>query len=207
MDITLHIKLDAETLSAIQALVGALGGTASASQAATTSSKSSKGKAAEKDTGPVYWQLPGTDEFGKMDTGVEFEALKLREGYEKIIKVPESVYKKLEAENAARVKAAQEAAKAEKAEKSSKSKAASEETESIVTKEDLITTFTEFLPKDLDEDERTARREFVSGMLAKFKAKKVSELAEKHWAAAIEAVKNYSVEADGDESNEDDDLV
>src|SRR5690625_4212287 len=92
----------------------------------------------------------------------------------------------------------------------SKGKAAAKDEPAEVTKTDLIETFTGFLPKDLDAETRAERREFVSTMLQRFGAGKVSNLLEEPWSTAIDLVHRQLAGADSDRSpasDTDDDLV
>lgn len=214
MDIKLNISMDAETLSAIQALTAALTASAPA-PAAEAAEKPAPAKAekAEKaaDKGPFYWADNEAGTFGQVDTADEYKSLKAENA--NVVRIPESKYNDLVK---AKKAAAEKAKKAEEAKAAKSGKGKKAETPAAVTKQDLITTFTEYLPKDLDADERAERREFVQTLLQRFGADKVSNLLEQHWATAIDLVKRKMAGEDIDPSeanfadagsDEDDDLV
>ena len=62
-------------------------------------------------------------------------------------------------------------------------------TEEFPTVEDVIDVFTQYLPKDLDADERSRRHKFVRPMLQRFGVEKATAIAPENRALAIDLVK------------------
>lgn len=227
MNITLNIAVNEETLSALNALTAALlaaqGTTAPAAAAASKPASKPAAKAPAKakeeaDGGPVYWadNIAGT--FGVVDTLAAYDELKADN--ENVIRIPESKHDELvkakKAEEAAAKKAATE--KKKPAAPSAKPEKGRGFRESQVTKKDLVEAFSEYLPRDLDASERDERRAFVTALLQRFGATKVSLMGEEHWSTAIDLVQRKMAGEDIDpeaanfgiaeeESDEDDDLV
>lgn len=157
-------------------------------------------------TGPIYWADNSTGFSGKVDDEAAFKAQKKKAPG--TYKIPESVYQEkqaeLKAQNDAAAKAKKEAAakaKAEAAEQKPTPKpAAAEEAPSL---EDLIAVFSEYLPKDLDKDERAERHAFVKPMLERFGVTKASQIAPEHRALAINIVQRKMAGEDIDPAKAD----
>lgn len=221
MNITLNIAVNEETLSAINTLAEAIrtvngsavtgtpdaGSKTAPAKETKAVSKPAASKPAAKtsaDKGPFYWANYTTNEHGEAANKAAYDKLKAAD--DDVVRITKAKFDELEAA------AAEEAEEAEapKETKSAKGKAAAKDEPAEVTKADLIETFTGFLPKDLDAESRAERREFVSTMLQRFGADKVSNLLEEHWATAIDLVNRKLAGEDIDlslASDMDDDLV
>lgn len=209
MNITLNIKLDEASLSVISKLIRPLGEAQSIEDTEVVESSSAEKATETADKGPFLWANHKTGEFGKVSTKAAYDKLKAKDA--DVVRVTESQFKKLSAE--AKKRAAEERA-AKKTTKQGKSKEADA---GVPDKAELIEVFSEFLPKDLDKETRIERREFVTTILQRFGATKVSNLDDSHWALAIELVQRKLAgedidpsEADFDQFDEDsdeDDLV
>lgn len=215
MNITLNIKLDEASLTAIGNLIRPLTGVLAAEDTAVVEPAQSE-KTTSADQGPFLWANHQTGEFGKVNSKAAYDKLKAKDS--DVVRVTEAQYKKLVADakkDAEEEKEEKAPAKAKKeTKKATKKKAADTD---VPDKAELIEVFSEFLPKDLDKKTRIERREFVSGILQRCGASKVSELKDDYWAMAIELVQRKLAGEDVDpnradfdlieEEDEDDDLV
>lgn len=209
MNLEVTIKLDSEALSAINNLSAAIRSVGSVPQTVSTTSVASSSSEPEE-TGPIYWADNSNGKFGIVETEAEYAKLKKKE---------KGVYKITEDVHAKKVVEAADAAK--KSEKKSETKTETKKVEKKaepagdddLTLEDVVAVFTEFLSKDLDAAERKERAGFVKPMLQRLGASKASELAEEHFALAINLVKRKLAGEDIDpetaefEEIEDDGLV
>lgn len=186
MNITLNVKFDEQTLAALSGIGAAL--LSQTGQSAVAGDQTA-------DEGPFLWGNHSSGEFGKVATKADYDALKRTD--KGIVRLTEAQYKDMQAKAKAKAdddkKAKAEAAKAEKAEKAEaakaeKKKAAKTEKADGPTKEELIAIFTEFLPKDLEADERTERQNFVRALLTRFGARKITETKEEHWPLILNLV-------------------
>lgn len=205
MEIKLKVALDEDTLAAINGLTAAIGtalrsapGTIDAPEAAAPAKKSSA-----EDKGPFYWRSKAEGTVG--------EAASLA-AYNKLKKADDSIFRITADMYDARIKSLaeeteQEEAKVEKAEKKPKPKAKAKpekaEATEVPTEKELISAFAAYLPKDLPAGERTERRAFVSAMLQRLGAEKVSQIAEKHRALAVAAVTSKAAGEDIDPEEAD----
>ena len=203
MSMEFQIKPDEAALNAVNNLADAIrsinGGVAAAPAAeAKTTSASSKPSTPDDDKGPFFWRSRETSQFGKAASKAAYTKLKAKD--DSVYRIDEHKYKELQEQSNKDKQANIEKAKAEdaadkaaaaKAEQKAAADAKKSNRDSLpkVTKEDLITLFTEYLPKDLDADERKERRGFVQALLERFGAAKVTEMAEEHWPIAAEAVR------------------
>lgn len=216
MNITLNIAVNEETLSAINTLAEAIrtvngsavtGTPDSGSKTAPAKETKAASKPAAKtsaDKGPFYWANYTTNEHGEAASKAAYDKLKAAD--DDVVRITKAKFDELEAAAAEET----EETKSPKETKGAKGKAAAKDEPAEVTKTDLIETFTGFLPKDLDAETRAERREFVSTMLQRFGADKVSNLLEEHWAPAIDLVNRKLAGEDIDlslASDMDDDLV
>lgn len=188
MNIT--IGLNAETLTALNALTAAISGIGAgvpaAASAATVTEKASAPTKTEVKTETkqeekpvtIYWFSSASGEVGVVESEDEFKALKKADA--KVVKIPETKYQAKLAEI--------EAAK----------NAASADDEEVPTEQDVIDAFSAYLPSDLDKDERAVRAGFVKPLLARFGAKKASELPEEHRKLAINLVQRKAAGQDID---------
>lgn len=209
MNITLSIKLDEASLSAITKLIRTLGEVPSVEDTEITESSQAEKVTETTDKGPFLWANHKTGEFGKVSTKAAYDKLKAKDA--DVVRVTESQFKELSAEAKKREAEEKAAKKTMKKDKPRKADAG------VPDKAELIEVFSEFLPKDLDKETRIERREFVTTILQRFGATKVSNLDDSHWALAIELVQRKLAgedidpsEADFDQFDEDsdeDDLV
>lgn len=176
MNLEVTIKLDSEALSAINNLSAAIRSVGSVPTTISTTSVASSSSSEPEETGPVYWADNSNGKFGVAETEAEYAALKKKS--KNVYKITADIHEQKAAE------AAEAAAAAKKVEK--KPEPAGDDD---LTIEDVVAVFTEYLPKDLDATERKARAGFVKPMLERFGAAKASELAEEHFALAINLVK------------------
>lgn len=174
-----------ENTKVLQMVLEALkaGGTtpaaAEAKGAKNTSSAKNTGKGSDADTGgnnaddtgaadPIYWHIPGTEEFGSVDTEAEWK--KLKKAKAKAVKIPESKYQTL-------VEAASgtdDEGDADTGEFSDRIQALIDEVPEEPTADDITDLFKKYLPKDLEKAERDARAEIIKPILAGVKAPKAS---------------------------------
>lgn len=200
MNLEVTIKLDSEALSAVNALTAAIRNLGGVNHS-TNSSVSSQAES-EEAAGPIYWADNSTGKFGVVDTEAAY--LSLKKKAKGVVKITEQSYgkKSAEAEKAddQDVDAEEEKDTAKKAAAKATTKAAdkpaakkpapkAEAEESDLTLEDVVAVFSEYLSKDLDAAERKERAGFVKPMLQRLGASKASELAEEHFALAINLVK------------------
>ena len=209
MNLEVTIKLDSEALSAINNLSAAIRSVGSVPTTISTTSAVSSSSEPEE-TGPIYWADNSNGKFGIVETEAEYAKLKKKD---------KGVYKITEDVHAKKVAEAADAAK--KSEKKTETKTETKKVEKKaepagdddLTLEDVVAVFTEFLSKDLDAAERKERAGFVKPMLQRLGASKASELAEEHFALAINLVKRKLAGEDIDpetaefEEIEDDGLV
>ena len=83
----------------------------------------------------------------------------------------------------------EEQKKEEQKKEEQKKEEAAPDTEEFPTVEDVIDVFTQYLPKDLDADERSRRHKFVRPMLQRFGVEKATAIAPENRALAIDLVK------------------
>ena len=186
MNLELTIKLDSEALSAINNLSAAIRSVGSVPTTISTTSAVSSSSEPEETGGPIYWADNSNGKFGIVETEAEYAKLKKKD---------KGVYKITEDVHAKKVTEAADAAK--KTEKKTETKNETKKVEKKaepagdddLTLEDVVAVFTEFLSKDLDAAERKERAGFVKPMLQRLGASKASELAEEHFALAINLVK------------------
>lgn len=211
MNITLNVKFDEQTLSALSGICTAL---------LTQTGQSAAAGDQTADEGPILWGNHSSGEFGEVATKADYDALKRTDSG--VVRLTEAQYKDMQAKAKAKAEAAKaeadKKAKAEKA-KAEKKKAAKTEQADGPTKEDLIAVFTEFLPKDLEADERTERRSFVTALLTRFGARKITETKEEHWPLILNLVTRRMAGEDidpetgdfadtcSDAENSDDDMI
>lgn len=222
MDINVNIKLDEEALSALNGIAAALAGLQGGTPvAADTSAAVTADKKAAEDKGPFLWANHQTGAFGKAASKAAYDKIKAKDS--DVVRVTQTQYDGLVAKADADKKAKAEEAKAEKAAATKAEKTETKaEKPAVPEKAALIEAFTAFLPKDLEAEERTERREFVTAVLQRFGATKVSTLNESHWALAIELVNrklagedvdptkaNFDQfdDAGEDDAGEDDDMI
>lgn len=193
MNLEVTIKLDSEALSAINNLSAAIRSVGSVPQTvSTTVTASSTGSDSESEDdagGPVHWADNSTGKFGVVDTEAAYATLKKKN--KNVYKITEDVHAKKVAEAvAAEVKKTEKKTETKtETKKVEKKPAAAASSDEELTIEDVVATFTSYLSKDLDADERKARAGFVKPMLKRFGASKASELDEEHFALAINLVK------------------
>lgn len=152
--------------------------------------------AAEKATGPGYWRTADGSMVGKFANEKEFQAIQNQHDTA-LVKIEHAEAKKLAAA-IKKAKADAEAAHADQA-----AEAAGEDHPSEA---DLIAAFSQYLPKDLDKDERAARAAKVKPYLTEQGAKKATDLKPEQRAAAIAFIEGLLAELGAEESG-DDDLV
>lgn len=186
MNLEVTIKLDSEALSAINNLSAAIRSVGSVPTATSTTSVTSSSSEPEE-TGPIYWADNSNGKFGVVDTEAEYAALKKKS--KNVYKITADIHeqKVVEAAEAAAATKKVESKKTEAAKKVEKKPEPAGDDD--LTIEDVVAVFTEYLPKDLDATERKARAGFVKPMLERFGAAKASEMAEEHFALAINLVK------------------
>lgn len=115
---------------------------------------------------PIYWHIPGTEEFGSVDTESEWK--KLKKAKAKAVKIPESKYQTL-------VEAASGTDdEGDTGEFSDRIQALIDEVPEEPTADDITDLFKKYLPKDLEKAERDARAEIIKPILAGVKAPKAS---------------------------------
>lgn len=192
MSMQVTIGLNPETLSAISELTAAirsLGGVATSSAPVTKTPAATKNADAGKDEGagadqPIYWFTSSDKSFGVVDTQKAFDALKKKDS--KVVKITAEKHNKMAAD-----KAAADAA------------AAGGDDEEFPTEQDVLDAFGGYLPPDLDKEERGVRAAFVKPLLARFGAKKASELPEQHRKLAINLVLRKAAGQDIDPESDD----
>lgn len=182
MNITLSVKFDPETLSAISSIASAIAGNQTAAPAAKAEAPAKK--AVSEEDGPILWGNHTSGEYGEVPNKEGFDALKKAD--KGVVRLTATQFKEMEAKAKAAKKAEAAAKKGEKAKP--EKKAAAKKTETSASLDDLKKAFGAYLPSDLDADERTERREFVKAILDRFGAAKVTAMKEEHWALAIELV-------------------
>lgn len=186
MNLEVTIKLDSEALSAINNLSAAIRSVGSVPTTISTTSVASSSSSDPEEIGPVYWADNSNGKFGVVDTEAEYAKLKKKD--KGVYKITSDIYEQKVAEAVeAKAKPAEAAKKTEAAKKVEKKPEPAGDDD--LTIEDVVAVFTEYLPKDLDATERKARAGFVKPMLERFGAAKASELAEEHFALAINLVK------------------
>lgn len=166
-------------LEAIKAGGTVSGATSATAGKGTSGTGKSSGKgSADADGGtddgdaadPIYWHIPGTEEFGTVETEAEWK--KLKRAKAKAVKIPESKYQTL-------VDAASNADDgAGDGEYSDRIQALIDEVPEEPSVEDIADLFKKYLPKDLDKAERDARAEVIKPILAKVKAPKATAVKE-----------------------------
>lgn len=172
-----------ENTKVLQMVLEALkaGGTtpaaAEAKGAKNTSSAKNTGKGSDADTGgnnaddtgaadPIYWHIPGTEEFGSVDTEAEWK--KLKKAKAKAVKIPESKYQSL-------VEAASGTDdEGDTGEFSDRIQALIDEVPEEPTVEDIAELFKKYLPKDLAKPERAARADIIKPILEAVNAEKAT---------------------------------
>lgn len=175
--LAITIGFNPETLTAINTLSAAIAsasGAAAPAAAANTASANRASASSKSQDKPgvdeagdiIYWGNHEKKVYGTVDSEDAFKALKKKDP--KIVKLTQTQYDKKQGELAA--------AAAEKD---------PDEEREVPTEQDLIDAFGSFLNPDLDEDEKTERRAFVKPLVARFKAKKASEIPEEHRALAL----------------------
>lgn len=205
MNIT--IGLNAETLTALNALTAAISGIGSfapapaAAQVTSGPAEKAEAKAEKKEeakadstaktttatepTGPIYWFSSASGEVGLVQTEDEFKALKKADP--KTVKTTETKYnEKIAAKAAAAAKAAE-----------------TSDEDDTPSEQDVIDAFSAYLPVDLDKEERAVRVAFVKPLLQRFGAKKATELAEAHRKLAINLVQRKMAGEDIDPESAD----
>lgn len=182
MNITLSVKFDPETLSAISSIASAIAGNQTAAPAAKAEAPVKK--ALVEEDGPILWGNHASGEYGEVPNKESFDALKKTD--RGVVRLTATQFKEMEAKAKAAKKAEAAAKKDEKAKP--EKKAAAKKTETSASLDDLKKAFGAYLPSDLDADERTERREFVKAILDRFGAAKVTAMKEEHWALAIDLV-------------------
>lgn len=205
MNITLNIKLDDEVLSALNGIAAALANIQGRGETPSITGSDAAAPRAEKqeaeDKGPFLWANHKTGAFGKVASKAAYDKLKAKDA--DVVRLTEAQYKDKQAKAEAAKKA--EATKTANAEAEKATKPAKTDTKAVPEKAELIEAFSSFLPKDLGAEERTERREFVTALLQRFGATKVSTLDESQWALAIEMVtrKSNGEDVDPTEANFD----
>lgn len=176
---------------------------------ASEGGKTTVNPAPEADTGetrggPGYWKTPDGSAYGAHNNLKEYKAAEEQHGeIEEIAKTEFNELKKADdakAKAAADKKAKAEAAKQAKAEAAKQAAASEQEHPS---EEDLIAAFTQYLPKDLDKDERAARAPKVRDYLQEAGAKKATDLKPEQRADAIAFVEGLVAELDGGDADDD----
>ena len=197
MNLQLTIALNAEALSAVQDLaaairsvggVGAIGNQTSIKVSGSAGTAVADTKEPENDEGPFFWADESTGFFGEVPTLAAYNKLKKKDAG--VYRIPANVHaEKVEAlrlknETEAAEKKAAAAAKKAAAEK----KPAAKSDADIPSFDDLIATFSAYLPKDLDAAERKVRHAFVKPMLERFGVEKAGQIGDEHRALAINLV-------------------
>lgn len=192
MNLEVTIKLDSEALSAINNLSAAIRSVGSVPTTINTVAVSSSSSESEETGGPIYWADNSNGKFGVVDTEAAYAALKKKA--KGVYKITADIHQKkveeaeanaqTEVKNTETKKTETKKTETKKVEK--KSEPADEDD---LTIEDVVAVFSEYLSKDLDAAERKERAGFVKPMLQRFGAGKASELAEEHFALAINLVK------------------
>lgn len=115
---------------------------------------------------PIYWHIPGTEEFGSVDTEAEWK--KLKKAKAKAVKIPESKYQSL-------VEAASDTDdEGDTGEFSDRIQALIDEVPEEPTVEDIAELFKKYLPKDLAKPERAARADIIKPILEAVNAEKAT---------------------------------
>ena len=115
---------------------------------------------------PIYWHIPGTEEFGSVDTEAEWK--KLKKAKAKAVKIPESKYQTL-------VEAASGTDdEGDTGEFSDRIQALIDEVPEDPTVEDIAELFKKYLPKDLAKPERAARADIIKPILEAVNAEKAT---------------------------------
>lgn len=181
-----------------------------------TSTEVKGGKSTSKDTGkgadadstddnagaadPIYWHIPGTEEFGTVDTESEWK--KLKKAKAKAVKIPESKYQTL-------VDAASNTDDGDTTEYSDRILALIDEVAEEPEEADIVELFKKYLPKDLAKGERDARAEIIKPILASVKAPKATAVKEEDRReviiAVIKGIESHLEETD--QVSEEDGLV
>lgn len=164
---------------------GAVSAAAAGKGAAATGKNTGKNDA-DKDNAddgaaadPIYWHIPGTEEFGTVDTEAEWK--KLKKAKAKAVKIPESKYQTL-------VDAASDTNDGDTAEYSDRILALIDGVAEEPEEADIVELFKKYLPKDLGKDERDARHEIIKPILAGVKATKATAVKDEDRRDVIIAV-------------------
>lgn len=115
---------------------------------------------------PIYWHIPGTEEFGSVDTEAEWK--KLKKAKAKAVKIPESKYQSL-------VEAASGTDdEGDTGDFSDRIQALIDEVPEEPTVEDIAELFKKYLPKELAKPERAARADIIKPILEAVNAEKAT---------------------------------
>lgn len=152
---------------------------------------------------PIYWHIPGTEEFGSVDTEAEWK--KLKKAKAKAVKIPESKYQTL-------VEAASGTDdEGDTGEFSDRIQALIDEVPEEPTADDITDLFKKYLPKDLEKAERDARAEIIKPILAGVKAPKASAVKDDDrrdvMIDVIKGIESHLEETGQVESDDDEGLV
>ncbi|ASW27689.1 hypothetical protein JT317_gp70 [Klebsiella phage YMC16/01/N133_KPN_BP] len=159
-------EVQLQVLAALQALAAAGGTTTVTSEKGAGKTRTTKNTDKSTDADPIYWHIPGTEEFGSVDTEAEWK--KLKKAKAKAVKIPESKYQTL-------VEAASGTDdEGDTGEFSDRIQALIDEVPEEPTADDITDLFKKYLPKDLEKAERDARAEIIKPILAGVKAPKAS---------------------------------
>lgn len=181
-DQTAAINENTKVLQMVLEALKAGGATPAAAEtkgAKNTSSAKNAGKGSDANTDadnaddagaadPIYWHIPGTEEFGSVDTEAEWK--KLKKAKAKAVKIPESKYQTL-------VEAARgtdDEGDADTGEFSGRIQALIDEVPEDPTVEDIAELFKKYLPKDLAKPERAARADIIKPILEAVNAEKAT---------------------------------
>jgi hypothetical protein len=201
-----------QVLAALQALAAA-GGTATvtikngAGKTSTTKNTDKSTDAGNSDDAgsadPIYWHIPGTEEFGSVDTEAEWK--KLKKAKAKAVKIPESKYQTL-------VEAASGTDdEGDTGEFSDRIQALIDEVPEEPTADDITDLFKKYLPKDLEKAERDARAEIIKPILAGVKALKASAVKDDDrrdvMIDVIKGIESHLEETGQVDSDDDEGLV
>lgn len=199
-----------QVLAALQALAAAGGsanitiengtGKTSTVKKDTKPPATDKGEDADSTPDPIYWHIPGTEEFGSVDTEAEWK--KLKKAKAKAVKIPESKYQTL-------VEAASSTGDDDvpEGEYSERIMALIDDVPEEPSADDITDLFKKYLPKDLEKAERDARADIIKPILAAVKAPKASAVKdEDRRDVMVEVIKGIEVhlEETGQVSDDED---
>ena len=207
-------EVQLQVLAALQALAAAGGTTTVTSEKGAGKTSTTKNTDKSTDAGnaddagaadPIYWHIPGTEEFGSVDTEAEWK--KLKKAKAKAVKIPESKYQTL-------VEAASstdDEGDADTGEFSDRIQALIDEVPEEPTADDITDLFKKYLPKDLEKAERDARAEIIKPILAGVKAPKASAVKDEDrrdvMIDVIKGIETHLEETGQVDSDDDEGLV